>query len=385
MKICTGIFFICALLSQLIAQDLPDLPVPIGAGTCEVWHNTVYHFGGSNDDIASLLYQRIYRYDGSWAYHDSIPYNALWGVESVLAVNDVYLLGGFPGMSFYFKRYSLEEGTWFTPAHRPSTIWTWGVTAEYFDGYIYLFLPDGYNYRYEIAADEWTSIADSPANGDAGLRSVLFDNEIYVIGYYSSGFYKYSPEIDRWTQLADSPYPVNACGMGILDSTIYCIGGDWYKSIIAYDIPANEWHLDGFELSSERYWMATAKYLDNLYVVGGIGEGGQAVNTVEKIVPQGPVGIKNAKNPPQDFGLLQNYPNPFNPSTTIEFILPRSELVTLRIYNVLGEEVVTLTNKMLAAGRHKYVFEAGHLASGIYVCCLNAGNSVQKQKMMLLK
>jgi len=82
---------------------------------------------------------------------------------------------------------------------------------------------------------------------------------------------------------------------------------------------------------------------------------------------------------------LYNYPNPFNPSTTIEFTLPKSEFVNLKIYNILGEEVVTLVQDKLQAGNHTYQFDGSNLASGIYLYRIEAGEFRKARKMVLIK
>jgi hypothetical protein len=78
-------------------------------------------------------------------------------------------------------------------------------------------------------------------------------------------------------------------------------------------------------------------------------------------------GIEENGNKPDLFILRQNYPNPFNPSTTIEFTLPKSEFVTLKVYNIIGEEITTVVSKKLQAGNHTYQFDGSDLASGIYL------------------
>ncbi|HKI78140.1 MAG TPA: T9SS type A sorting domain-containing protein [Ignavibacteriaceae bacterium] len=83
--------------------------------------------------------------------------------------------------------------------------------------------------------------------------------------------------------------------------------------------------------------------------------------------------------------LSQNYPNPFNPTSTIEYSIPGNSLVTLKIYDVLGREVVTLVNEKQNAGMHSVNFNGERLASGIYFYVLTAGNSVISKKMNLLK
>jgi hypothetical protein len=70
---------------------------------------------------------------------------------------------------------------------------------------------------------------------------------------------------------------------------------------------------------------------------------------------------------PDAFDLLQNYPNPFNPSTTIEYALPQRSYVTLAVFDVLGQCVVTLVQAEKEAGYHQAVFNAAGLASGVYL------------------
>ena len=83
--------------------------------------------------------------------------------------------------------------------------------------------------------------------------------------------------------------------------------------------------------------------------------------------------------------LTQNYPNPFNPSTTIEFDLPRTSKVSVKIYNIIGEEVATLLSASLLSGSHSVDWDASNLASGVYLYRLQAGDYVETRKMMLMK
>jgi Secretion system C-terminal sorting domain len=91
------------------------------------------------------------------------------------------------------------------------------------------------------------------------------------------------------------------------------------------------------------------------------------------------------KNQPVTYQLNQNYPNPFNPSTIISYSIPKAGLVTLKIYNILGQEVKTLINEYKNSGSYKVNFYAASLASGVYFYRLISGNFVQVKKMVLLK
>ena len=86
-----------------------------------------------------------------------------------------------------------------------------------------------------------------------------------------------------------------------------------------------------------------------------------------------------------DYALYQNYPNPFNPSTMIGFDLPAAGPVTLNVYNPVGQQVATLVNSTLAAGRHTVSFDASALPSGLYLYTIKSGTFTATQKMLLVK
>ncbi len=87
----------------------------------------------------------------------------------------------------------------------------------------------------------------------------------------------------------------------------------------------------------------------------------------------------------KNYDLAQNYPNPFNPSTTIKFSVPEAGFVSLKVYNLLGEEVATLVNEVKPASESIVTFNASHLASGLYLYRISAKNYTAARKMMLLK
>ncbi len=88
---------------------------------------------------------------------------------------------------------------------------------------------------------------------------------------------------------------------------------------------------------------------------------------------------------PEGFELSQNYPNPFNPTTNIQFTLQQAGNVSLKVFNMLGQEVATLLNGRVGSGLQTVQFDASDLASGVYLYRLQAGNKVQTNKMLLIK
>ncbi len=99
--------------------------------------------------------------------------------------------------------------------------------------------------------------------------------------------------------------------------------------------------------------------------------------------------VMNNNSNPTEYSLMQNYPNPFNPSTTITYDIPQSGYVSLKVYDILGNEVATLVNGYKSAGEYRQVFNMNNagrsIASGIYFYRLESGNFVSVRKMILTK
>jgi len=102
-------------------------------------------------------------------------------------------------------------------------------------------------------------------------------------------------------------------------------------------------------------------------------------------------GAKEGEIIPESFKLEQNYPNPFNPSTSIRYKLPSSGFVSLKVFNLLGSEIVSLVNKELSAGNYSVDFNAalqnsrGQLSSGVYFYTLRTDKFAETKKMLFLK
>jgi hypothetical protein len=88
---------------------------------------------------------------------------------------------------------------------------------------------------------------------------------------------------------------------------------------------------------------------------------------------------------PDQVELMQNYPNPFNPTTHIDFVLPKASKLTLRVFNLLGQQVSELANGRFTAGRHSVTFDGSNLSSGIYFYRLQTASNVMTKKLTLVK
>jgi hypothetical protein len=94
---------------------------------------------------------------------------------------------------------------------------------------------------------------------------------------------------------------------------------------------------------------------------------------------------KLAGDIPLTFALGQNYPNPFNPTTHIEYSIPLTGKVSLKVFNALGQEVATLFDGIQNSGKYIATFDAKGLPSGVYVCRLQSGGVSLTQKLVLMK
>ena len=95
--------------------------------------------------------------------------------------------------------------------------------------------------------------------------------------------------------------------------------------------------------------------------------------------------IDDNADQPNTFHLQQNYPNPFNPSTTIKFQIPEAGFTSLKVYDVLGNDITTLVNEEKPAGVYELVFDAQNLTSGIYFYRIISGSYSETKKMVLLR
>ena len=97
------------------------------------------------------------------------------------------------------------------------------------------------------------------------------------------------------------------------------------------------------------------------------------------------VGVEEDESIPTAYVLNQNYPNPFNPGTTIEFEVPKTGQVSLKVYDITGREVATLVDGVRAVGSYSIPFDASGLSSGVYFYKLQAGEYFAVRKLVVMK
>jgi len=128
---------------------------------------------------------------------------------------------------------------------------------------------------------------------------------------------------------------------------------------------------------------STADFIQGTFSLGGILIGAPNILFVYRY--EEITSVEKEEKLPTEFSLSQNYPNPFNPTTKISFQIAKYGFTSLKIYDILGNEVSTLVNEELSEGEYEIEFDATELTSGIYFYQLRAGNFIQTKKMILLK
>ncbi|HTX18887.1 MAG TPA: YCF48-related protein [Bacteroidota bacterium] len=136
------------------------------------------------------------------------------------------------------------------------------------------------------------------------------------------------------------------------------------------------------EATGIQYGISGLCFVDakNGWLAGGEGGLCSTTNSGVTTVQEGP-----ARGIADRFELNQNFPNPFNPTTTIRYAIPIRSHVTLRVFNTLGQEVAELVDAEKIAGTYTVTFDAGGLASGVYLYRLETGGFVQTRKLMVIK
>jgi photosystem II stability/assembly factor-like uncharacterized protein len=187
-------------------------------------------------------------------------------------------------------------------------------------------------YRSTDNGSTWTNVGFA----NVSVTSILIKPAVAFLGTYGQGIYRSTNNGVSWAEVNDGLKDYNVLSLA-LDSAGYLYAGT----------PSS-----------------------------GIFRSNQAlITSVQEI----------ASEVPGRFLLRQNYPNPFNPATTIEFSIPHSDLVTLKVFGLLGEEVATLVNKMLSAGTHRARWDATGVPSGVYFYRLQASDFTETKKLILLR
>jgi Pyruvate/2-oxoacid:ferredoxin oxidoreductase delta subunit len=171
----------------------------------------------------------------------------------------------------------------------------------------------------------------------------------------------------------------------LLDSDFVLVTGE-SKNCELYNPENNIFTIAADKQSIHRLYTLTKLMNGTVLLVGGLDSGG-ITNKCYLYLPDSTLTMMNEtnKNIEYDYKLSQNFPNPFNPSTTINYSLPVSGFVQLKVFNLLGQEIANLVEKEQRMGNYEIDFNASGLTNGIYFYRLQSENFTETKKLILLR
>jgi N-acetylneuraminic acid mutarotase len=385
-----------------------NMPTPRGLLSTSVVDGIIYAIGGGSGPYSN--FSIVEAYDpktDTWTTKANMP-TPRANVSTCVVDGIIYAIGGgwAPALSTV-EAYDPVTDTWTTktPMLTPRT----ALSTSAVNGIIYAIggAPDAQTglaivEAYDPVTDTWTTKTPMPTRRTVSSTSVV-DGIIYAIGggvTFAPGastlrtVEAYDPAANTWTKKADMSTS-RAVSASVIDGMIYAIGGVAYgggpglSTVEAYDPITNTW-TKKTNMPTPRKFLSCSAMDGKIYAVGGVNSAGQALVTVEEYDPsfESSTGVEErfgSTDKPLGYALSQNYPNPFNPATTIEFALPRSAYVTLKIYNQRGEEAATLVAEKRSAGIHRLHWDAGEFNGGVYLYRLRTEDFIQCKKLILLR
>ncbi|KAB2847004.1 MAG: T9SS type A sorting domain-containing protein [Melioribacteraceae bacterium] len=394
-----------------------EMTNPVSRGQAVVYKDRIYIFGGFSD-ITQTPVNWIQEYNpstGVWRQVGKMN-AAREGFLASVQDTSILLFGGVENNSNLL--YTIEE---WTPNIPDSTARIIGFNENFdrvyptglsFNNEVYIF--GGYPFsnntqnltyftQYRHSDNSFNNSANfiySASNFPNQQMSAIFTTSIYIFGGVQSGIlktiYEYKTTTKQHTKLSIQLNEPRAGGIAIkhqLYKLIYIIGGfdEGSGSLASVEIfrPADEGGaallLEGPKLNYKRKNLMAVYYDKTFYVFGGEDSNGKLVPYVERLDPQLTTIADEQNKIPSTFSLSQNYPNPFNPTTVIKYQIPEYSFVNLKIFDILGNEVIELVNENKHTGYYEVHFNAKDLTSGVYFYRLTAGKFSETKKMVVVK
>lgn len=375
---------------------------------------------GGNPDIitwkldaeGNMLWFR--QYDGQDHDADRMFDMAIDPSGNIIVVGETFIIGPQSGYDYITIKYSPNGDTLWTRRY-DAGIGDWdlgrGVAVDFL-GNIYVTGrsdstgtgSDALTIKYDPNGNVlWTARYNSPTNGGDTGEDVILDRSgnVYVTGISQSinyAVHKYSNDGNHlWTQVYQGGgsffsviFPKLALDTaGNVYATVRVPKGQFNADmgVLKYDPDGNRRWLASYDDSG--YEIAYALHVDrnsNVFLTGYLGRTSVDFDYLTVKFIQEPVYVDDQEpQSPTGFALHQNYPNPFNSTTRIGFSLPRSAVVTLKVFDLVGREVATVVNGERSAGDHTIFWDAGEFPSGIYFYRLQSSSSLQTRKLLILR
>lgn len=328
----------------------------------DLWKDTVLFFGGTVDSSKEKNTMESWDFvpfSPTKVVDDNTNFGRAFSTGHIIN-DDLYIIGGTPsGISSYQLPY---------------------ITA------------------YNLTTKQTTIKFDFTSEDKPRNRSTfIVGDNIYIFGGFTNGvtekIQKFNIASQKLYDLTERLITARGDAAAIYNPTYkkgYIIGGRNENSAALSSVESIIIKGDGTlkieetaSLNYPRTNLMVVNYRGAIAVFGGKDPKGKVVPYVEILIGE-TVSVNN-ESIPTSFVLEQNYPNPFNPETFINFHLPITSNVQLKVYDILGNEIATLVNEIKQPGFYNVKFNAEKLPSGVYIYKLQAGKYLAIKKMMLIK
>jgi len=279
-----------------------------------------------------------------------------------------------------YRRLVTDDSWHFVSANIPDTN-SFSICVNSND-IVFAGFPDGYIYKSSDNGEKWVqSLSGYQDYTVEFLKSAgeyvftILHNYNYPYQDSSIGLYTYDNG-DTWLNLNVSGLGSRVNSIDYYSDDFIVAGTDTNGVFVSYDF-GNNWTNANSGLSDKD--IERVLITSNGYLLCGTENEGIFMSNIN------PTTVDDINNTSLNYSLQQNYPNPFNPSTNIRYSIPQSSKATIKIFDVLGNEIETLVNEEKPAGEYEVKFGGRGLSSGIYFYQLKAGSFIQTKKMILLR
>ena len=397
------------VISETSAQNFFPLKVGNAYQVIDDWYWNVGHFSGSGTDYQNLIVQSdtlingllFYKFSNNFNYYPSINYDCLYSYDSLnqklfvktpispiirLAVDfnaplDSHYISFIKGVPINF----ISQGLSYKIVMGDTQL-VYSMKHPQEDNiplYIYEFSANIGLSKYKEYAVTTNMLYSHDQNIVAAIIDSLFYNQLIL--RVDSLYPVDDRPIDTFPYLLTISY--TASYSALIDSfylDVQHLRADTLVQTKKYNISTSNPHISfnlAGKLSGDKIKLrVTVTDTSIFYNVAHYPETGWVVMNVLPPILNVEIG-----NLPADYELAQNFPNPFNPITTIRYQIPEPAFVTVKVYDVLGNEIRTLVNEEKIAGSYEAEFDGSGLTSGIYYYKITVGDFSQTKKMILLK
>ena len=385
----------------------------------------VYVMGGGSPTNINRCYNTV---TNAWTTKTALPI-ALATTNGTTIKDSIYIIGGYTaaGTSGAVYKYNPRTDAWVTKTPMPVTTMTADMCIVPWRDSLIICVGGGTGLfatasttnavrYYNVYTDTWTTLAGTYPVQMGMMAATIVGDTIFTFGGYDFAgttvgtsyrgiITAGNPISITWSTIAPLPATFNANGTSYRSSAatiksvnggVLIVGGAnalgaYNGTAYIYNPCLNTYTTLTSATGSAKSNMGARLYTFKdsvVYLAAGYNAAGQtsilkfAARCYNCIV----TGITNNGNTiPETYSLKQNYPNPFNPVTKINYALPKNGFVSLKVYDVLGKEIVNLVNEKKVAGNYSVDFNANSLTSGVYFYRLEVNGFVDTKKMMLVK